>query len=165
MATDFHSDMERLFCNNQKKDHEGKPLKEQFVTLFCTDNHYKFLKLNEKDPGDPEGRLIEETRKIVQFTLDKREGKTDYLLESQCKDIGGIWYSPEVPIEYRYRSDPPPREPEHGPICHESDTLAATNINHKIITWCKKVRLHISVKKNFSLMNSGPRSSHRNNSG
>jgi hypothetical protein len=54
LFVDFYQRVDTEFCIGHN---DNSPL------LVCTDAHFKFIKIGQVDPGDPQGRTIENTRK------------------------------------------------------------------------------------------------------
>ncbi|KAK7187138.1 hypothetical protein DPSP01_004039 [Paraphaeosphaeria sporulosa] len=106
---DFYNRVDTEFCVGQNSN---SPL------AVCTDAHFKFVKIGEVDPGDSQGRTIENT-------------------QPQCRNIGGVWYSPNMPEADRYGFFPPPNKPGDGPYCADPDDLASTHPDRGFIVFCK----------------------------
>ncbi|ORY11866.1 hypothetical protein BCR34DRAFT_587555 [Clohesyomyces aquaticus] len=107
---DFFRDIERDFCQSASSS-RGK-------LLVCTDETYRFIKNGEIDPGDAQGRKIEETH-------------------PNCEGQGGVWYSPDLPERLRYSEEPPPGESGTRPLCNSrDDDMALTLRNVNAIFFC-----------------------------
>lgn len=67
---------------------------------------------------------------------------THYFKDPQCRNVGGIWYSPTMPEGRRYTERPPPNNPEDGPFCNGNHgTLAVTVREWGAIVFCKDVNI------------------------
>ncbi|PVH91286.1 hypothetical protein DM02DRAFT_664156 [Periconia macrospinosa] len=84
--------------------------------IFCTDNHWEFLKNDAQDPTDPS--------KTIQENLP------------QCQTYGGIWYSSVQPAGEQWLFAPPPSSPGKRPICDDRK-LAVTHFSPGTITFCQ----------------------------
>ncbi|KAF1965698.1 hypothetical protein BU23DRAFT_574648 [Bimuria novae-zelandiae CBS 107.79] len=105
----FYDRVTKEFCSGQRGINNP--------TLVCTDADYKFIKTGASDPGDPQGRKIEDTH-------------------PQCANVGGVWYGPHMPQGQQYQFSPPPKEPGQGPLCNHEQVLARTSLQDPVIWFC-----------------------------
>lgn len=63
----------------------------------------------------------------------------NYTKEPQCRNVGGVWYSPNMPEGDRYSFSPPADNPGDGPYCNDPHHLAVTLKVERIIIFCKDV--------------------------
>ncbi|KAF1951649.1 hypothetical protein CC80DRAFT_597120 [Byssothecium circinans] len=105
----FYNSVVERFCGGQS---DNSPL------LVCTDADYKFIEVGKPDPGDTQGRNIEETH-------------------PQCTEVGGVWYAPNMPQRGQYYESLPPKNPEDKPICTDPGHLAVASQRIQTLWFCK----------------------------
>ncbi|KAF2443709.1 hypothetical protein P171DRAFT_445080 [Karstenula rhodostoma CBS 690.94] len=127
----FYNTLTRGFYNRVFTEYCGGVSAQKM--LLCTDADFKFLEIGTVDPGDPQRRNIEDTH-------------------PQCRNVGGVWYSPNMPAGLRYDERPPPRNPGDGIVCDGSgaDSLAVTVRDWNAIVFCNE-GLDTNVHKTITL--------------